>query len=154
MRKIYLAGKIAGEANFKDIFKIAEQHLMAEGHAVMNPAELPSGFDYEDYMKVGFAMIEACDTVAFLPNWHDSEGAKREQLFAKAHQKEIIKLPYNLFTDTSFFLEKRGLCKECLGEILERDRDEHYTDVFRCETCMHPNATHELINPTETSERR
>ena len=55
MKKVYIAGKITGESNFKEIFKSPENEFIRQGFIVMNPAELPSGFDYEDYMKVCFA---------------------------------------------------------------------------------------------------
>ena len=89
MKKVYIAGKITGESNFKEIFKRAENKFIRQGVIVMNPAELPSGFDYEDYMKVCFAMIDVCDGVHFLSNWQDSEGAKREYNYALATKKTL-----------------------------------------------------------------
>ncbi len=89
MKKVYIAGKITGQDNFKEIFKNAEKRFIEQGFLVMNPAELPSGFDYEDYMKVCFAMIDVCDGVHFLDNWQDSEGAKREYNYALANNKTL-----------------------------------------------------------------
>lgn len=89
MKKIYIAGKITGLDNFKEIFNQAEQELKQKGHKVMNPAILPSGFEYEDYMKVCFSMIDVCEEVHFLPNWTDSDGAKREHNYAIATQKSV-----------------------------------------------------------------
>ena len=56
----------------------------------MNPALLPAGFEYEDYMKVCFSMIDVCDEVHLLQNWEDSEGAKREFSYALATRKTTV----------------------------------------------------------------
>jgi len=85
--KIYIAGKITDNPDYKTHFARAEKRL-AENHTVMNPAVLPLGFDYEDYMRICFAMIDVCDAVYMLDNWRDSPGAIREYEYAKG--KEII----------------------------------------------------------------
>ena len=86
-KKIYIAGKITDNPDYKTHFARAEKRL-TENHTVMNPAVLPLGFDYEDYMKICFAMIDVCDAVYMLDNWQDSPGAIREYEYAKG--KEII----------------------------------------------------------------
>ena len=87
--KVYIAGKITGLDNFKEVFAEAEETLKALGHNPMNPAMLPKGFEYEEYMRVCFAMIDVCDGVHFLDNWQDSEGAKREYHYALANSKTL-----------------------------------------------------------------
>lgn len=89
MRKIYIAGRITGEDRYAEIFKKEEDRLVAEGHKVMNPAILPAGFSYEEYMQVCFAMINVCDEVHFLPNWTQSPGAIRERSYASATGKAV-----------------------------------------------------------------
>ena len=88
--KIYIAGKITGNPDFEEQFKEAAEMLKAEGHLVMNPAALPLGFDYEDYMCICFAMIDVCDAVYFLRNWKDSPGAKKEREYAQGLGKECF----------------------------------------------------------------
>lgn len=88
--KIYVAGKITGLNNYKELFEKAELHLKDKGHNVMNPAILPDGFDYEDYMKICFSMIDVCDAIYFLKNWQDSTGAKREYEYATQQRKYFI----------------------------------------------------------------
>ena len=56
----------------------------------MNPAVLPAGFDYEDYTKICFAMIDVCDAVYMLDNWQDSPGAMREHEYARHTGKAIM----------------------------------------------------------------
>jgi len=85
--KIYIAGKITGDPNYKQKFAMKEMELMAQGHKVMNPSILPEGFDYEDYMKVCYAMIDTCDAILLLPDWKESNGAVRERYYGWATKK-------------------------------------------------------------------
>lgn len=88
----YIAGKITGLDNFKEIFAEAEAYLKAKGLKVMNPTCLPEGFSWGCYMPVCFSMIDVCESVAFLPNWESSEGAKLEHEYAKKKGKNIVYL--------------------------------------------------------------
>ena len=81
--KIYIAGKITGYDGYKEHFKAAEKHLQGLGHVVMNPAVLPAGFEWDEYMHVCFAMIDVCDAVYMLNNWGESKGARMEYDRAK-----------------------------------------------------------------------
>ena len=38
--KIYIAGKITGDKNYKEKFDTVEKLLASKGHSVMNPAQL------------------------------------------------------------------------------------------------------------------
>ena len=91
-KKVYLSGKITGDIGFKKKFKEAEQKLKAKGHKVMNPAILPEGFEYEEYMAICFAMIDQCNILAFLPDWEDSPGAKREIEYAVKTKKLPLRI--------------------------------------------------------------
>jgi hypothetical protein len=88
--KAYIAGKITGLDNYKDLFNEAERKLVNNGHSVMNPSVLKDGFEWDEYMHVCYAMIDVCDTVVFLPNWTDSKGATKEHEYAKLKHKSII----------------------------------------------------------------
>lgn len=88
--KIYIAGKITGEPNFKKIFKTKEEELKSQDHIVLNPADLPKGLSYEEYMTICFAMIDVCDEVHFLSNWSTSQGAKREKMYAMSKMKNLV----------------------------------------------------------------
>lgn len=76
--KVYIAGKITGDPNYREKFETAKKSLEAEGNTVMNPAELPDGMRPKDYMQICISMIYAADTVAFLPDWNESKGARIE----------------------------------------------------------------------------
>lgn len=87
--KIYIAGKITGLDNYKEVFDKVEAMLLEEGHAVMNPAVLPNGFSQDEYMHICYNMIDVCDGVYFLNNWRDSKGAKLEYAYAIGEGKWI-----------------------------------------------------------------
>ncbi|WP_252214444.1 DUF4406 domain-containing protein [Clostridium sp. VAP41] len=88
--KVYIAGKITGLKNYKEIFNKAENKLLSEGNQVMNPAVLNEGFNYEVYMPICLTMLEVCDAIYMLSNWKDSKGAKVEHEYAKIQGKKII----------------------------------------------------------------
>lgn len=89
MKKIYIAGKINGFEGFKDYFQFYEDALKELDFIVLNPAKLPSGMEYEDYMTICYAMIDVADEVCLLPNWENSPGANREKHYAISKQKNI-----------------------------------------------------------------
>lgn len=93
--KIYIAGKITGNPNFKDDFKKAELALKLQGHIVLSPADTIAriqGLEHHEYLHICYAMIDVADAVAFLPNWKDSKGAREERNYATLTEKNIIEL--------------------------------------------------------------
>ena len=100
--KIYIAGKITDDKNYKSKFKRAEKLLRSLGHSVMNPAWIvPSDeFRWEDYMQISAIMQGRCNAVYFLKDWKESKGAKIE--FKRCHQLEQTAF----FEDSAFSLEE------------------------------------------------
>ena len=90
MAKIYIAGKITGDPNYKETFEAAADCLRSNGDVVLTPCFLPDGMSMADYMRICLAMIDCCDSVFFLPNWQDSEGARVEHAYCKKCGKHII----------------------------------------------------------------
>ncbi len=88
--KIYIAGKITGEPNYKEKFDIAAMNLEAQGHIVLNPAELPEGMRAADYMRICFAMIDTADAVYLLEDWEYSSGASVEKDYAVYTGKSVL----------------------------------------------------------------
>ena len=98
--KIYIAGKITGLDNYRELFQKAESIFKNEGHAVMNPSILPDGFEHREYMHICYSMINVCDGVHFLDNWKDSKGAIMEYEYAVEQGKFISfenKNEHNIF---------------------------------------------------------
>lgn len=88
--KIFISGQITGIENYWERFNEAEERLTSSGHLVLNPANLPVGFDGSDYMLIAYAMIEVCDAVLMLEGWNNSQGARTEHEKAIKTQKTII----------------------------------------------------------------
>ena len=92
--KIYIAGKITGNQNYKEQFAAEAARIRAAGHIALNPAELPEGMGPGDYMRICLAMIDSADIVAFLPDWQDSRGANVEWSYACYCRKRVIGSAY------------------------------------------------------------
>ena len=88
--KVYIAGKITGLENYKELFSAEERRLREKGYTVMNPSILPNGFEYDEYMRICYSMIDVCDGVYFLNNWTDSKGAKLEHEYALKNNMAIL----------------------------------------------------------------
>ena len=81
--KIYIAGKITGDPDYKAKFNAAATAYRRLGYTVLNPASLPEGMQKADYMRICFAMIDTADVVAFLPGYETSPGAQLEHLYCE-----------------------------------------------------------------------
>lgn len=88
--KIYVAGKITGEVEYRAKFTAAAGQLENEGHIVINPAVLPGGMAAADYMKICFAMIDVADAVLFLNDYYASDGAMLEWQYCKYVGKQTM----------------------------------------------------------------
>lgn len=105
--KIYMGGKITGDENFMEKFGSYEESLKMRGYIVLNPALLPFGMGYEDYMNICYAMIDVANEVWLLPDWLQSSGAKRERLYALS-KKKIVK-----------YLDSNHTVHDCLIDALK-----------------------------------
>lgn len=90
--KIYIAGQISGDPGYLAKFRDAEKKLSDGGYAVLNPASLPEGMSAADYMRICFAMIDAADTVVFLPDYKKSLGAMLEMQYCTYIGKDMLVL--------------------------------------------------------------
>lgn len=85
MKRIYLSGPRSGlpDLNFS-AFHAMTTNLRAGGHIVTNPAEInPEGGTWTDCMRRNIVALMDCDTVATLPGWEHSKGARLEVLIAE-----------------------------------------------------------------------
>ena len=101
--KIYIAGKITGDPEYKEKFERAADAITKFGHMPINPATAPDCLTAQDYMRLSFAEIDAADMVVFLKDWKDSAGAALERTYC-----QYIKKPFMEFVD--FASEQ---CKDC-----------------------------------------
>lgn len=81
--KIYIAGKITGDPQYREKFSWAQKRLEDQGHTVLNPATLQDGLKPADYMKMCLVMIDRADQVCFLPDYTESRGAVIEQAYCE-----------------------------------------------------------------------
>lgn len=81
--KIYLAGRISGNAGYQEEFAEAARFYEERGFTVLNPATLPGGMEYADYARICAAMIDSADAVVMLPDWEMSPGARVEKAYAE-----------------------------------------------------------------------
>lgn len=90
MKKVYIAGKITGDPSYRSKFRAAQRKFEREGYKAMNPAALPRDFPYECYFPICRAMIDSCEYFCLLCDWTESQGAKRELIYAIKHHKRIM----------------------------------------------------------------
>ena len=89
--KIYIAGKITGDPNYKEKFASMESELLKiPGTAVINPATLPTGLEPADYARICFAMIDSSDIAVFAPDYKESSGALLEMQYSKYVGKKAL----------------------------------------------------------------
>lgn len=93
MIRIYLAGPMTGIADLNyPLFNREAERLRALGYEVENPAENkePPCGSWEGYMRLGIGQLVTCDTIANLPDWQDSRGARMENQIAEQLGIKIV----------------------------------------------------------------
>lgn len=81
--KVYISGKITGDADYKQKFKTAQNILESAGFEVFNPAELEDTVKpWEWYMKQDIKELMDCDAILLLKDWKESRGARLEAYIA------------------------------------------------------------------------
>ena len=88
--KIYIAGAISSNPDYKKHFEEAEKRLIEQGHAVINPVK-NLGFDYKEYIDMGLCELMRCEAIYLLKGWEESNGATLEMMYANVAGLKIIK---------------------------------------------------------------
>ena len=92
MKCIYLSGPMTSmpDLNFP-LFHSTAASLRAAGHSVINPAELnPDPGTWSECMRREIKALMECDTVATLPGWQDSRGARLEVHIGKELGMKVV----------------------------------------------------------------
>ncbi len=91
--KCYLAGPIKGRSDYHEKFAEAADKLRMEGFTVFNPAAAnQEGRPLHKIMSYVLSQLCECDTIALLPGWWRSGGARVEWLLARYLKLKIIYL--------------------------------------------------------------
>lgn len=103
--KVYIAGAITNNPNYEQQFKEAEQKLIKQGHAVINPVK-NLGFEYRDYIDMGLCELMKCNCIYLLPGYEKSPGALLEKHYAELVGMRIIEV--NPCLDCGFYDSDMG----------------------------------------------
>ena len=75
----------------RSAFYEAERRLRENGYQkILNPASLPDGLTYDQYMSIDLAMVTAADMVVLLPGHETSKGSKAERSLAESLMKKVL----------------------------------------------------------------
>ena len=126
----YLSGPMTGLPDFnRPAFHAAAATLRAQGHVVINPAEVDLGPDatWVDYMRVHLAEIARRVTQVFvLPGWESSRGAQLEVHVARALGLPVAPAPAPVDPDAELVerMAKEVHDRNC-ADVGCRDWDGH-----------------------------
>ena len=100
MKKIYIAGPITGNANYREDFKAAER-ILSNKYITVNPVKIIDEFarfmnkpiddiPYNLILKIVLQKLMECDAIYLLKGWEFSRGAIPEHAVAVALRLEVL----------------------------------------------------------------
>jgi len=79
MKRIYIAGKVTGDPNYRAKFRSESERLHSLGYEPVNPSEIIAEDEpWKRAMKTALRAMLECDGVSLLPDWMNSKGARIE----------------------------------------------------------------------------
>ena len=97
--RIYLSGKITGDKNYIEKFKIFEEGLreLYPDAVIINPVIIGKRVEkhnknpeWIDYMKPCIEKLRTCTHIFMLPDWRESKGAIYEHATAKSLGLKVL----------------------------------------------------------------
>lgn len=138
--KVYITGRITGNADYRAEFAQAAVFYRGRGCVVLNPAELPEGLAYADYARICMAMIDSADEVVMLPDWQLSLGAKLEKDYATYCRKAVRYYEEDLksrpFRPHKCFCAGSDYARECVFHTVENGRNVCTGNRLTCSLCI------------------
>ena len=130
--KIYIAGKITGNPNYREDFTIGTVAVLKKIRGtygrnlpvtLMLPSTEPKGLTNRHYMRISLDRIDECDIVAFLPNYTDSQGAQIEERYARYTDKQLMYLTVEEFENVRSAQERKKAEQPYI--IIGEEDEEH-----------------------------
>lgn len=155
--RVYIAGKITGDKNYRKKFEVAAAAVERLGCFALSPAVLPSeGWEWHEYMQISQAMLHVCDAIAVLPDWTESCGAIEEVDQAIREHKKILLLNSEGLHELEFELERKQRLHLLLREEEQKEREnnmkkpERTQDERRMKIAVHIVATFKELDALGT----
>lgn len=91
-KRVYISGPISGVSDFKTRFQRVEDALRdLNPKQILNPANLPEGWTYKQYMEACCTMVFNSEAIVMLDGWAESMGAKAELALAASLKLPVFK---------------------------------------------------------------
>lgn len=108
IERVYLAGPMTGlpDLNYP-AFDRAALFLRRHGYTVVSPAEheeLPDSRTYEEWLRWSLGLLLTCQSIALLPTWELSKGARAEKAVAEALNMRHIYLGRDMLGEFSILV--------------------------------------------------
>ncbi len=137
--RVYIAGPIAGNPDYKEQFAEAEAMLKDKFDDIFNPAkEMKKLAEWLPVNKLIYAccyVVEECDAIVMLPGWRKSKGSWLEITTAFIVGAEIMELRDGELCQ----LQKSDIYDTtplwCTPELEEAMAFYKYDTLYRCRTC-------------------
>ncbi|EAU5106070.1 DUF4406 domain-containing protein [Salmonella enterica] len=143
---VFICGPMTGYENYnRDAFMRKERELIKYGATVLSPAMLPDGLEHEQYLTITRGMIRVSDVICLLPGWENSEGARREVVYAMKHNiwpvgfdgamreklKEVLRIAFvdGGYAWRSALSNPMRPAEKSLLESIQRDHDRIESEI-------------------------